>query len=164
MKRMLLALLLAVITLGANAQFEQGTNYANLSMSGLDLSYSKGEKFRLGLEASAGHFVADEWMLTARFGYQHQWVQGPGDVNNLELGAGFRYYIRQNGIFLGCGLMYEHANVHRGNYLDLTPEVGYCYYINQYLSIEPALYFNCCLNQFSEGSKVGLRLGVGYYF
>ena len=50
------------------------------------------------------------------------------------------------------------------NYVHLTPEVGYCFYVNNYLSIEPSVYCNLCLNRFSEGTEIGLKLGMGFYF
>ena len=50
------------------------------------------------------------------------------------------------------------------NYMHLTPEVGYCFYVNRYLSIEPSVYCNLCFNRFSEGTEVGLKLGMGFYF
>ena len=48
--------------------------------------------------------------------------------------------------------------------MHLTPEVGYCFYVNNYLSIEPSVYCNLCFNRFSEGTEVGLKLGMGFYF
>lgn len=130
------------------------------------MSYSKDSKFSFGLDATAGYFLEDAWMVYGRFGYEHQYVKGPSnDVNNVNLGVGGRYYIRQNGLYLGMGLKYEHLyNGEKRNNIDLTPEVGYCFYLNHYLSVEPAVYYDCCLNHFSEGSKVGLRVGFGFYF
>lgn len=183
MKKIFLVALLALVSLGANAQFDKGTKYLNASLSGLSMSYSKDAKFKFGLEAQGGYFLEDAWMLYGRFGYQHQGVKGDNnDRNDLQLGVGGRYYIKQNGLYLGCGLMLDHAShVHpeytvdnegtvigtkmaNRNYFDLTPEIGYCFYLNHYVSIEPAIYYNLCLNHFSEGSEVGLKIGVGYYF
>lgn len=174
MKKLFAALSLALLTLSAHAQFEKHTSYLNTSLTGLDLSYSNGQKFRLGLDATGGFFFEDAWMVYGRVGFQHQFLPGhDNDVNNLKIGAGARYYFTQNGIFLGCGLQYEHANnidndadvmTVKGNFLQLTPEIGYCYYINKYLSIEPSVYYDLCLNKFTKGSRVGLRLGMGFYF
>lgn len=165
MKKFLLVALLAVVSVSAKAQFEKGTNYMNASLTGLDLSYANGTKFRFGLESMGGQFVQDEWLVFARFGYEHQYIKGPdNDVNNVNVGAGFRYYMKKNGIFMGAGLQYEHANVRKGNYIDITPEVGYCFYLSHYLSIEPSVYYNMCLNRFVDGSKFGVRLGFGYYY
>ncbi len=183
MKKIFLVALLALVGVGAHAQFDKGTSYLNASLSGLSMSYSKDARFKMGLEAQGGYFLEDAWMLYGRFGFQHQTIKGPdNNRNDLEVGVGGRYYIKQNGLYLGCGLMLDHAShVHlvygydatgtpsltkmgNRNYLDLTPEIGYCFYLNHYVSIEPAIYYNLCLNHFSEGSEVGLKLGIGYYF
>jgi len=162
---MLMALLLAVTTLSAHAQFEQGTKYLNTTLTGLDMSYQKNH-FNFGLDAKAGYFVADELMVYGQFGYNFQNIKGNGnDVNKLNLGVGGRYYILQNGLYLNLGAKFEH--VYSGssfNNIALTPEVGYCFYLNHYLSVEPAVYYDMSLNHFSENSKVGLKVGFGYYF
>lgn len=159
MKKIFMAILLALTTLSVSAQFEKGTSYLNASMTGLDLSYSKNTKFTLGLNATGGYFLEDGWMLYGRVGYDHP----AASVNTAQLGVGGRYYIEQNGLYLNLGLQYEFAGKEQ-NYIHLTPELGYCFYLNHYLSIEPAVYYNCCLNKFSEASRVGLKVGLGFYF
>ena len=159
MKKSLLTLLLAVVSLSASAQFEKFTSYLNTSLTGLDLSYGKDQKLRFGMQATGGYFVADGWMVYGRFGYEHKY-RGLDDV---KLGAGMRYYIVENGLYMNMGLQYEHLEPNF-NYVQLTPEVGYCFYLNHYVSIEPAVYYDLCLNKFSDGSKVGLKLGFGFYF
>ena len=133
MKKIFIALLLSAVSLGASAQFEKGTKYAGASLSGLGLSYSKAEDFRLGLQAVGGFFVADSWMVLGQFGWEHL----PGN-NSVNLGVAGRLYF--------------------------TPEVGYCFYLNDHVSIEPAVYVDMCLNHFKDFTKVGLRIGFGYYF
>ena len=158
MKKLFFALLLAVISLGAKAQFEAGTKYANLSMTGLGLSYNENTKFCVGIEGTGGYFVDDSWMLKGTFGYERKYEQ-----NDFKIGVGMRYYFQQNGIFMGAGMQYEYMTRNQ-NYVQLTPEVGYCFYINRYISIEPAVYYNVCLNDFKNGSTVGLKIGAGFYF
>ena len=162
MKKSILLLLLAVVSMGYYAQFEKGTKYVGASLTGLNMSYSSGEKFGLGLEANGGYFFADSWMVTGRFGYTHQWMPVT-DINAVTLGAGARYYFHQNGIYLGAGLQYQHVATDV-DYLQIPFEVGYCFYLNQHVSIEPAVYYNLCLNKFSDGSKVGFKVGLGFYF
>lgn len=162
MKKYVLVMLLAVVSLSASAQFEKYTSYLNTSLTGLNLSYSKNEKVTFGLQATGGYFFEDAWMVYGRFGYDHQFRKGK-DVNNVKLGAGARYYIHQNGLYLNLGLQYEHRGIN-SNYVQLTPEVGYCFYLNNHVSIEPAVYYDLCLNDFSGGSTVGLKLGFGFYF
>ena len=193
LRKVLTMLLIAVSSMQASAQFEKYTSYLNTSLTGLGLSYSKDSRFKMGVQATGGYFVEDCWMVYGRFGFEHQGARGVmKNRNDLQIGVGGRYYIEQNGIFLGVGLAYQHAtNVtfsqHESiigrttengpveirtvynyygnrNYVHLTPEVGYCVYVNNYLSIEPSVYCNLCLNRFSEGTEIGLKLGMGFYF
>ena len=193
LRKVLTMLLIAVSSMQASAQFEKYTSYLNTSLTGLGLSYSKDSRFKMGVQATGGYFVEDCWMVYGRFGFEHQGARGVmKNRNDLQIGVGGRYYIEQNGIFLGVGLAYQHAtnvtfsqhesiiggttengpvelrtvynNHGNRNYVHLTPEVGYCFYVNNYLSIEPSVYCNLCLNRFSEGTEIGLKLGMGFYF
>ncbi len=154
----MLSLLLLVMAVGANAQFNKKTKYISASATGFGMSYSSGEKFTMGLEFTGGYFIRDAWMVYGRLGYDHTRY-----TDNFQLGAGGRYYFTQNGVYLGLGLQYAHATKSINN-LHLTPEVGYAFYINRFLTIEPAVYYNMSLNDFSDGSKVGLKVGLGFYF
>ena len=190
MKKIVLAVVMAVMTLGANAQFEKGTKYANLSLTGFDMSYQKGSKFHFGLQGQAGYFVEQNWMVGGLLGYDYL---GGGPNHEFNLGANGRYYFDKCGIFVGAGLLYSHqrfpqldsyvaavstdpttgatitttvtyTNKKSWNFFSIPLEAGYCFYINNHLSIEPAVYCHLCLNHFDNGSKVGLKVGVGYYF
>ena len=79
------------------------------------------------------------------------------------MGGGARYYFLENGISLGAGLEFSHLSPGIDN-LRLPFEVGYTYYLNHHVAIEPAAYYRLSLNDFSGGSEVGVRLGLGFYF
>lgn len=159
MKKFFLALLVSLAATGANAQFLQGTKYIGASFSNLGLSYNKKSKFNLGLNAEAGYFFADCWMARATVGYNFQ----KDGANDFNLGVGVRYYILQNGLFFGAGTEFKHQ---KPNYNDLLipVEIGYTFYLNHYLAIEPSVYYKMSTNDFGNGSTVGLRIGLGYYF
>ncbi len=164
MKKILMGLVMVLFAMTANAQFEAGKKYIGASVSGLNLSYSKQSKTTFDFSATAGTFLAEAWMVTAQLGYNH--VQ---DTNAFEIGAGGRYYITQNGLYLGLGVLYGHSDNGEGSNFKtdnffLTPEIGYAFFINEYLTIEPAVYYRMSLNEFSDGSTVGLKIGLGYYF
>lgn len=169
MKKLFLGCIMAFSAISANAQFEAGTMYANVSSASLNLSYSKNDKLRLDVGLTAGMFVANDWMVYAVADWEHKRLmyQRFGDKkvyqDEVQLGIGGRYYIEQNGIYLGLGLLYGHTEDRYDNFF-LTPEVGYAFFVNQYLTLEPALYYHISLNDFSGGSKVGLKLGLGFYF
>jgi len=163
MKKIILSLLFAVTSMGAFAQFEEGTKYVNASLTGFGLDYCKARGFHIGISAGAGYFVADNWMLLGQLGWNHQ-----DSANEFNLGAGARYYMVNNGFFFGGGLRYGldspggNADVMHNAYL--TPEAGYCFYLNDHVSIEPSFYVDMCLNHFKDFTKVGLKLSFGYYF
>ena len=98
-------------------------------------------------------------MLLGQLGWDHR-----KSFNDFTIGAAGRYYIEQNGIYLNLGLKYQHIGPTVANNIYLTPEVGYCFYINQHVSVEPALYYDMCLNDYSNFSTVGLKIGFGFYF
>lgn len=165
MKKYLLMALFAAVSLGANAQFEAGTGYVSGSLTGLNFSFNNKEKVTFGVDATLGFFFEDAWMVYGQFGYDHK-----KHDDRFSAGAGARYYILQNGLYLNLGVKYEYANVkaikymHQVHNLYATPEIGYCFYLNNHVSIEPAVYYDLSLNHFSDFSNVGLRIGFGYYF
>lgn len=157
-KKLFLGLLMAGATLTANAQFEAGTKYVSTGLSGLGLSYGKKAGFAFGIDANVGYFVADAVMLKAGVSYDHT-----KETDDFSASLGARYYIRQNGLFLGSGLGYTHLTKNV-NDLEVPLEVGYCFYLNRHVSVEPSAYYNISINDFADGSKIGLRVGLGFYF
>jgi hypothetical protein len=158
MKKILTLLLLLATTLSASAQFEKGKKYIGASLSGIGLSYSDNEKFRLGLDAEAGYFIADCWMLKGNIGYDHT-----RQIDDVRVGAGARYFFSQNGIFLGAGAEYNHFTPNN-NDLMIPVEVGYAFFLNGHITFEPSLYYKMSLHDFGGNSSVGFRVGLGFYF
>ena len=170
-KKFLLGCMMALCAISANAQFEAGKMYINLSSTSLGLSYSKNDKLRFDVGATAGIFVANDWMIFAQADYTHKRlmydrlksVGRKVHQDEVLLGIGGRYYIEQNGLYLSLATQFCHHEQSNDNFF-LTPEIGYAFFINQYLTIEPALYYQMSLNNFADASTVGLKLGVGFYF
>lgn len=160
MKKIIMLLAFMALTLSGYAQFEQGKYYVGASLSGLDVNYSGSEKFNLGLDVKAGYLLYDDWMITAQAGIQHS---GNDDISDTySVGIGGRYYIVQNGLYLGVNAKLIHAN---HNYNDLMPglEVGYAFFLNRTVTIEPAVYYDQSFKNHSDYSKIGLRIGIGIY-
>ena len=149
---------LLALTLGAKAQFEEGKKYVGASLTGLGLSYSSSTSFSLGLSAEAGYFIKDNWQLRAALDYDHQ-----KHVDNIGIDLGARYYFQQNGIFLGAGLAYDHFTKSI-NSVSIPLEVGYAFFLTRHVTVQPSVYYKMSLNKFSDCSRVGLRIGFGYYF
>ena len=170
MKKIALMFAIALLPLTGFAQykldakglepFEQGKVFTGASLTGIDLSYSGLTELNLGISAQVGYTVADNWMVYGMLDYSHSGLKGMSD--SFAAGAGGRYYIAQNGIFLGANCKFIHANK---NYNDVMPgvEIGYAYFISRTVTIEPAIYYQQSFKNHSDYSKVGLRIGLGIY-
>lgn len=160
MKRFAMMLAGMLVAVVGYAQFEQGKWYVGASLSGLDLSYSGSEEFNIGLDAKAGYMLAEDWMLLGQVGWQHSGQDGFSD--RVMCGIGGRYYIIQNGLYLGVNAKLVHAN---HNYNDFMPgiEVGYAFFLNKTVTIEPSVYYDQSFKNHSDYSKIGFKIGVGVY-
>ena len=156
--------LLAVLT--AKAQyvpdvppFAQDKIYASASASGAGLSYNGSEKLNFELQAKGGYFFEQNWMVLGNLGYgYHRYAP-----NTFQVGAGLRYYMEENGLYAGLTGNYIHDN---GDYDDFMPQVslGYAFFLNRTVTIEPEIYYNQSLKNHSDYSGFGFRIGFGIYF
>lgn len=148
-----------MVSVGAHAQFESGKQYCGASLTGLNLSYNGSEELCLGIQAKAGYFFEDDMMLLAQAEYKHSGLEGVKDY--WALGAQGRYYIEQNGIYLGAGMKL----IHTGSYNDVMPgvEVGYAFFVSKQVTIEPAVYYDQSFKNHSDYSTVGVKVGIGIY-
>ena len=148
------------MSITANAQFEQGKIYVGASLTGLDLSYSGLDKFHLGLEAQGGYFVMDNILLKANAAFEYSGRENA--PTDFIVGVGGRYYILQNGLYFGANAKLLHAN---HNHNDIMPgiEVGYAFFVNRTVTIEPSIYYDQSFQKHSDYSKFGARLGIGVY-
>ena len=144
--------------------FNASKMYANAQLSNLNLNYSDHDKFHVDLGLKLGAFISDDIMLgaTAQLGYYSR-----GDLDNAKfqetnLGCFMRYYVEQNGIYLGLGTTWAWK---RDVYNDFQPEVnaGYAFFISRTVTIEPELYYRQSFVNHSKYSGFGLRLGFGVY-
>ncbi len=157
-KRLLLALMAVMTAAVSHAQFEAKKKYVGASLSGLNLSYNGQEKANFGLEAKGGYLFKDDWMVTVQVGYNKK-HSVPASFN---LAVGARYYIVQNGLYLGLSASYVHAN---SNYDDFLPglQVGYAFFLSRTVTIEPEVYYNQSFKSHSDYSTIGIRVGIGVY-
>lgn len=159
MKKIVIVIALLLMTITASAQFQKGKGYLGASLTGLNMSYNSHNGLSLGIEAKAGYLFADNWMFLGEASVNHNGSDGAADF--VTAGAGVRYYIIQNGLYLGLSGKFVHAD---HNYNDIMPsvEIGYAFYLNRSVTIEPAAYYDHSFNDCSY-STVGLKLGVGIY-
>lgn len=159
MKKIMIVLAMLTMTLAANAQFEKGKKYIGASLTGLDLSYNGSRETSFGFQGKVGYFIEDCWLINAMIGYDK-----PGnDIKGVfQIGAGARYYILQNGLYGGLNT----KGVFSSGYNDIMPgiELGYSFFINDKITIEPAIYYDQSLKRHSDYSTIGLKVGLGIYF
>ncbi|MGN0035757.1 MAG: hypothetical protein ACI36X_00840 [Bacteroidaceae bacterium] len=162
MKKTVMCMLLLLLAVGAQAQFEKNKWFVNTSLTGLGLSYSGSEKTRFGFDAQVGNFLTDNTALLVRVGGDY----GKRMLNHTRLGVGGRYYFDRVGIFLGLGLHYGLLGKEAAERSDfgLGAEVGYAFFLSRTVTLEPAIYYDQSLLHHKDYSKVGLKLGFGFYF
>lgn len=155
MKKIAFIAVALLMSITANAQFEKGKGYIGASFSGIDIS-NQTKEFHLGLNAKLGYMFEDNLMALGELGYDH-WDKSS---DALVLGAGVRYFIVQNGLYLGGGLKYKHAS----SYNDLLPsfQLGYAFFLSRTVTLEPELYFDISTKKF-DYTCYGLRVGIGVY-
>lgn len=143
----------------ASAQFESDKLYLGSTLNGINLSYSDSKNLSLGFGAQAGYMFEQDWLAIGEVGFDFH----SKDLQSTFIGAKCRYFIEQNGIFLQAGAKYVHA-AKSYNDVVLTPEVGYCFFLNGHLTVEPSIYFDMSVTDFSKKSEFGLKIGLGWYF
>ncbi len=158
-KKTTLLIVLLFMSLFSYAQFQEGKAYVGTSLTGVDFHYNGKYGLNIGIEAKGGYFFFDNLMLLGSVSAVHNGSKAVAD--HFSIGAGGRYYITQNGIYLGAGCKFVHAN---HNYNDLMPnaEVGYAFYVNRSVTVEPAIYYDHSFKG-SKYSTIGFKIGVGVY-
>ena len=155
MKKIAFIAVALLMSIAANAQFEKSKGYIGASLSGFDIS-SQAKHFHLGINAKLGYMFADNLLGLGEIGYD----KTEGLPYSLSVGAGARYYIIQNGLYLGAGLKYKHAE----DYNDLVPnvQVGYAFFLSRTVTLEPEFYFDFSTKS-ADYMAYGLRIGIGVY-
>ncbi len=138
--------------------FAKDKFYTSASLSNFDINWNKSQSWHMDFDAKGGYLFEDDWMITANLGYD--WYKEGN--NTFKAGAGLRYYIEQNGLYLGAGANYLHTNA----YDDFLPtcQIGYAYFLNRTVTIEPELYYNLSFKDHTNYSGFGFRIGIGIYF
>ena len=160
MKKIALFVMALMMSVAANAQFEQGKFYAGASLSGLDLNYSGLTKGHISIQGKVGYMLMDNLMATAQASYD----KAKDQPTLASFGLGARYYIIQNGIYLGASAIYKHGPGEEKAYNDVLPsvQVGYAFFLSRTVTIEPELYIDFSTKKF-ENSAFGLGVGIGIY-
>lgn len=161
MKKLIISFCLLCVSMLAHAQFEQGKWIVNPSLTGLNFSHSNKESNKFGLNAQVGTFAADNFAVLVTLG--GDWEK---NLDIYHLGAGGRYYLESCGIFFGAGGKIKHWKPkHEGSVTDyaLSGEMGYAFFLSRTITVEPSVYYDLSLKS-SDYSKVGIKVGFGFYF
>lgn len=158
-KRLMIIMVVSMLSLGAFAQFQEGKGYLGASLTGLDIHHNSKYGLNIGLEGKAGYFLRDNLMVLGHISAEHNGSDTVAD--HFTVGVGGRFYITQNGLYLGANVKFTHENI---NYNDLKPgaEVGYAFFLNRSVTIEPALYYDRSFKN-ADYSTVGLKIGLSIY-
>lgn len=140
-----------------------------------ELSFSSNNPFsdsefrNIRAQIGVGHFVADNFLARASFGYEFQRM---GDTKDRywNFGVGGRYYI--NGV-IPVGITLEHyiARIKLPGipassqaFPAISVEAGYAWFVTPNLSIEPMVY---CKQFYGSGrhntERIGLSIGLNIY-
>ena len=130
-----------MVSLCASAQFQEGKGYLGASLTGLDLHYNGQDGINLGVQAKAGYFPWDNVMVLANVDAVHNGSEAVAD--HISVGVGGRYYITPNDLMPGI-------------------ELGYAFFVNRSVTIEPAIYFDQSFKD-HDYSTIGLKIGLGIY-
>ena len=146
-----------MVSLASHAQFEADKFYIGASVSNLDLSYNGLTEGRFGFQGKGGYLLADNVMGLAQLSYD----VSKNTSYTLSAGVGARYYIEQNGLYLGASALFKHSKC----YDDLLPSVqlGYAFFISRTVTIEPEIYYEQSFKNHKDYSQVGVRVGLGVY-
>ncbi len=160
MRKYVLAMLFTLTGIGsASAQFEEGTKYLGANINNLGVSYSKATDLSINLGANAGYCIKDNVLVMGLVNFDYSF----NTLKRLDLGGKIRYYIADTGIFLSAGAKFVHENSDYNDF-QVTPEVGFSYFLNDHLAIQPSVYYDMSFSDFNEKSRLGVSLGLGWYF
>ena len=158
MRKMFFVLAALLISIAANAQFEKGKFYGGASLSNFNMNYFFLCMLRLDVNALGGYFFEDNAMAYVSAG-----IDTNHDYTDLSVTLGGRYYIVQNGIYLGANVGVKQVDSQRHNDFKAGIEIGYAFFINRYITIEPQIFYDQSFKSHKDYSKVGFRLGLGFY-
>ena len=54
--------------------------------------------------------------------------------------------------------------ISNSNDVQIPLEVGYAFFVNRFITIEPSLYYKMSLHDFSDNSTFGFNIGIGFFF
>lgn len=146
-------------------QLRQGNILIETSATNIGIRFTNGVS--LNINGTGGYFVIDNLVIGGNIGLnvvsqkiEDGWGGSSTQTNtSFNLGAGARYYFLTNdrGGLFASGLF--NVTVGSGDpVFGVTFNGGYAFFVNRYISIEPALILDL---PFAKGSSVNFGIGAG---
>lgn len=159
MKRLLLFVALTFSSLSF-AQIEGGTMIAGGGASfNTHIPETGDNSSTFSLTPQFGLAFADNFVAGAWFSFQ-----SAKSFSGMSVAPFVRYYMKNFFIQGGYGYSYNKVGDFKseGSIVDL--ELGYAAFFNDYVALEPALYYNANFSNGYTGSDLGIKLGFQIYF
>jgi hypothetical protein len=153
-------LLTVVCLLGISTTFAQKGDIAIAAQTtGLDLTLGDDyTSFDFGINGT--YFATNKLGIDAGLGFAYQKL-GDNDTNGFYFNVGARYYVWKN---LFAGLSYQGEKYKDVDLMSYgTIKVGYDYFFNDKVFIEPILFYNIGLSD-NAGDTYGLAIAFGVKF
>lgn len=156
MRNFLLALgLISSISFNSNAQIDGGTMMAGGSAYFNTRFYNGNSSTSLQIQPQFGLAFADNFIAGAWFN-----VGVVGDISSWGVSPFVRYYM--NNAFVELGYGYNQYDQISSSVL--SAELGYAMFFNDYVALEPALYYNHNFVVGADPIDVGFKMGFQVYF
>ena len=158
MKTIFVIVIAAFLTAGTT--LAQRTFFINANVSELNMSFTDGTS--INLNGNGGWFLADNFALVGGIGL-HSYSNEGYSTSTFGLNAGGRFYFA--GDFFAEGLVnLSKAKDMRGR-TGLTLGVGYAYFLNDYVALEPKFNAVVPIAPDEGGStRFGISCGISVYF
>ncbi len=171
MKKLSVLMIAIIMVFAGNtyAQIDQGTWMVggNSNFGFLSTDTSPDKTTNISLEVSPGYFIMENFAAGLGIGYNRQ-NQGDFSGTATVIGPWARYYV-DGAFFFGASYSSVSSkseyssgeNKSTGSALGL--EVGYAYFLNKKVALEPAINYSSFGGDF-DGTTIGLTVGLSVYF
>ena len=155
----LIAFFSIVLALNASAQIDGGTMiaggnaYFNHYINRSDSVTFK--QTTVTISPQFGIAFADNFVAGAYFSFS-----AVKDFSSWSVGPFVRYYM--NNFYAHLGYGYTRSGSVGQSVADIS--LGYAIFFNDYVALEPAVYYNQYFNKGLNGSDLGFKLGFQIYF
>lgn len=159
MKKLLL-IATVILSFNLSAQIDGGTMLAGGGASfNTYLPKSGSSSSSVSITPQWGLAFADNFVAGAWFKFQ-----SAKSFNGMSIAPFLRYYMKNFFLQAGYGYSYNKTGDFKTEGSIADVELGYAAFLNDYVALEPALYYNANFSSGYTGSDVGIKLGFQIYF